>query len=103
MVIHGVVNKEGMFIDIDWIQLNQWSIKKTEVYLMFVGDFGAKYFNNTGRWAKEWLWRKWWQTTTPVKKEMTKTSQELRMLSSVTINCHVTKIVINPGSQLSVL
>ena len=31
------------------------------------------------------------------------TSQELRMLSSVTINCQVTKIVINPGSQLSVL
>ena len=30
-----------------------------------------------------------------------KTSQELRMLSSVTINCQVTKIVINPGSQLS--
>ena len=29
--------------------------------------------------------------------------QELRMLSSVTINCQVTKIVINPGSQLSVL
>ena len=32
-----------------------------------------------------------------------KTSQELRMLSSVTINCQVTKFVINPGSQLSVL
>ena len=31
------------------------------------------------------------------------TSQELRMLSSVTINCQVTKIVIYPGSQLSVL
>ena len=31
-----------------------------------------------------------------------KTSQELRMLSSVTINCQLTKIVINPGSQLSV-
>ena len=31
------------------------------------------------------------------------TSQELRMLSSVTINCQVTKIVMNPGSQLSVL
>ena len=31
------------------------------------------------------------------------TSQELRMLSSVTINCKVTKIVMNPGSQLSVL
>ena len=30
------------------------------------------------------------------------TSQELRMLSSVTINCQVTKIVMNPGSQLSV-
>ena len=32
-----------------------------------------------------------------------KTSQELRMLSSVTINSQVTKIVINPGSQFSVL
>ena len=31
------------------------------------------------------------------------TSQELQMLSSVTINCQVTKIVINPGSQLSEL
>ena len=31
------------------------------------------------------------------------TSQELRMLSSVTINCQVTMIVMNPGSQLSVL
>ena len=30
------------------------------------------------------------------------TSQELRMLYSVTINCQVRKIVINPGSQLSV-
>ena len=32
-----------------------------------------------------------------------KTLQELRMLSSVTINCHLTNIVMNPGSQLSVL
>ena len=30
-----------------------------------------------------------------------KTSQELRMLSSVTLNCQVTKIVMNSGSQLS--
>ena len=30
-----------------------------------------------------------------------KTSQELRMLSTVTINCQVTKIVMNSGSQLS--
>ena len=34
---------------------------------------------------------------------ISKTSQELRMLSSVTINCQVTKIVMNSGSQLSVL
>ena len=34
---------------------------------------------------------------------VSKTSQELRMLSSVTINCQVTKIVINSGSQLSEL
>ena len=32
-----------------------------------------------------------------------KTSQELRILSSVTINCQVTKIVMNSGSQLSEL
>ena len=38
-----------------------------------------------------------------VKEVNKETSQELRMLSSVTINCQVTKIVMNPGSQLSVL
>ena len=32
-----------------------------------------------------------------------KTLQELRMLSSVTVNCQVTKIVMNSGSQLSEL
>ena len=32
-----------------------------------------------------------------------KTSQELRMLSSVTINCQITKIVMKSGSQLSEL
>ena len=32
-----------------------------------------------------------------------KTSKEMRMLSSVTIICQVTKIVMNPGSQLSEL
>ena len=36
-------------------------------------------------------------------KILPKTSQELRMLSSVTINCQITKIVINSGSQLSEL
>ena len=30
-----------------------------------------------------------------------KTLQELQMLSSVPINCQVTKIVKNPGSQMS--
>ena len=32
-----------------------------------------------------------------------KSSQELQLLSSVTIDCQVTKIVMIPGSQLSVL
>ena len=32
-----------------------------------------------------------------------KTSQELRMLSNVTLNCQVAKIVMNSGSQLSEL
>ena len=35
--------------------------------------------------------------------KINKTSQELRMLSSVTINCQITKIVMNSGSQLSEL
>ena len=38
-----------------------------------------------------------------VHKRNPKTSQELRMLSSVTINCQVTKIVMNSDSQLSEL
>ena len=38
-----------------------------------------------------------------IGKNLKKTSQELRMLSSVTINCQVTKIVVNLGSQLSAL
>ena len=38
-------------------------------------------------------------TFCPLKK----TSQELRMLSSVTINCKITEIVMNSGSQLSEL
>ena len=36
-------------------------------------------------------------------KDTHKTSQELRMLSSVTLNCQATKIVMNSGSQLSEL
>ena len=31
------------------------------------------------------------------------TSQELQMLSNVTLNCQVRKIVVNSGSQLSEL
>ena len=38
-----------------------------------------------------------------VTKADIQTSQELRMLSSVTINCQITKIVMNSGSQLSEL
>ena len=37
------------------------------------------------------------------KKIFNESLQELRMLSRVTINCQVTKIFINPGSQMSVL
>ena len=40
------------------------------------------------------------QLTTETKK-WNKTSQELQILSSVTLNCQVTKIVMNSGSQLS--
>ena len=39
----------------------------------------------------------------PLKGDLLKTSQELRMLSSVTINSQITKIVMNSGSQLSEL
>ena len=35
--------------------------------------------------------------------EEEETSQELRMLSSVTLNCQVAKIVVNSGLQFSEL
>ena len=38
-----------------------------------------------------------------IARFLNKTSQELRMLSSVTINCQVTKIVMNSGAQMSEL
>ena len=34
---------------------------------------------------------------------ITQTSQDLRILSTVTLNCQVTKVVMNSGSQLSEL
>ena len=37
------------------------------------------------------------------KEQHMKTLQELRMLFSVTLDCQVTKIVMNSGSQLSEL
>ena len=39
----------------------------------------------------------------PGGQNILETSLELRMLSSVTINCQVTKIVVNLGSQWSAL
>ena len=45
----------------------------------------------------------WHQKTRQIRVSYNKTSQELRMLSSVTINCQITKIVMNSGSQLSEL
>ena len=44
-----------------------------------------------------------WITTFTAMHVWAKTSQELRMLSSITINCQITKIVMNSGSQLSEL
>ena len=40
---------------------------------------------------------------TITNKKLTKTSQELQMLSSVTLDCQATKIVMNAGSQSSEL
>ena len=36
----------------------------------------------------------------PLNGQLMETSQELRMLSSVTLNCQVTKIVMDSASQL---
>ena len=41
-----------------------------------------------------------WLSAWPI---ITETSQKLRMLTSVTLNCQATKIVMNSGSQLSEL
>ena len=42
-----------------------------------------------------------WSLKSPNCNVLKKTSQELQMLSSVTLNCEVTKIVMSSGSQLS--
>ena len=44
-----------------------------------------------------------WSLKSPNCNVLKKTSQELQMLSSVTLNCQVTKIVMSSGSQLSEL
>ena len=44
-----------------------------------------------------------WSQYFQKRRRMFQTSQELRMLSSVTINCQITKIVMNSGYQLSEL
>ena len=45
----------------------------------------------------------WATDSTNHRVELLEISQELQMLSSVTLNCQVTKIVIISGSQLSEL
>ena len=44
-----------------------------------------------------------WQKNLMTREIENKTSQELRMLSNVTLNCQVAKIVMNSCSQLSEL
>ena len=51
-------------------------------------------------WSERLFIIHYWKSKNPC---FFKTSQVLRMLPSVTINCQVTKIVINSGSQLSEL
>ena len=63
--------------------------------------------NNRSRWLSknnrtDCDGKKWPKTSTS-HRCYKKTSQELRMLSSVTLNCQVTKIVMDSGSQLSEL
>ena len=62
---------------------------------------------NFTKFPATWLTLKVWLTHSEhflfFNPSLTKTSQELRMLSSVTINCQITKIVMVSGSQLSEL
>ena len=54
---------------------------------------------NSGLFAENCLHAKIQYVETLFSYDLIKTSQVLRMLSSVTINCQVTKIVMNPGSR----
>ena len=77
-----------------------WRLQISPVYRIFIPSDG---FDS----SHSWKFLKHEQNKNDYfEKIFTKfeeTSQELRMLSSVTINCQVTMIVMNPGSQLSVL
>ena len=53
-----------------------------------------------------WSWDPSEVRITPLRHEvqfLKETSQELRMLSSVTLNCQATKIVMHSGSRLLTL
>ena len=71
-----------------------------ETYLPTVLDNDIKKMKHPTEEGKEFILQLW-DTAGQVKFH--KTSQELRMLSSVIIDCQVTKIVMNTGSQLSEL
>ena len=69
---------------------NRNVVQNLEICFKTVSQLAAAVSCESGFWTiKKW--------------KVKKTSQELRRLSSVTINCQVTKIVINSGFQLSVL
>ena len=64
-------------------------------------------FDIACKWVDRWILlhlvkgQMFYKTLHLVRETMVKTSQELRMLSSFTLNCQVTKIVKKSSSQLS--
>ena len=81
----------------NWSDPTAWGDYITSLYLC------AMWWNVTNAsWEFSATVSLCWKQTNK-DKQGKQTSQELRMLSSVTINCQITKIVMNSGSQLSEL
>ena len=74
-----------------------WSVDEQDLYLFLFDEQAAVQGVDLGGDLR----REHSKGNDKYEDETLKTSQELRMLSSVTLNCQVTKIVMNSGSQLS--
>ena len=91
LVMRKIKFNEGNYIDIFYFEVRRPFMKALHRRASFASSDQIV-------WLHPFLFAKFYKMGRNFEKQ---TSQELRMLFTVTLNCQVTKIVINSGSQLS--